>query len=1675
MDPEYDIIMITTNDKTIQASYSSFIFVYMAMVLETVPSRWADRQVFVDAVVPHVQAAMIRFHRLHVARRVVQSGVHFYMLNYLTTSRFGVKPVIDTALVEQAEPYTPPSSPLANDNHSFFPLDSDDDYEGDEGWYSDESELDYASDFDYVEESTDDITDYESDVSYDDTLRRLHDQMLLLARIEPSGDLEPQGSEYESPMMAFLTNRHKFVADVCMKYALNDPRISATIEQHILLVMNLYQCQTLSHAITTLIAHVSAVYTDSGICSVVKDYINNSFFDLEKQALDAETLPQMWDSWKVLADSDIVQKFKKLFSVLAAAGVCSIAGFSFLPSKFEEIWNSGVFVTICSNNLVGYGVEAFVTFYKCGLRAWNEGSLWAIFKDKQLLQFDLDYSSLISQEDMFYTGTFSGEHNIKSAVHYRVTLGVTIEACKETIIRRDVSEQTRNIMRAKLKNLTVILDKIITFNNSQNVREAPFSFLFWGDSGVGKSCLIPLLQNALMRANGVDPDPCHWVTINGDDKYMSEYNQNHLGVVMDDLANIKQEYCEGVPATNIIKMANNIPMAVIKAEIELKGKVYMEPKWLIVTSNIQDLDATKVSNAPISIARRMNYTIRVVVRDSYQSETLAGKTGMLDPRLMGAPGTDDAWLFEVCQAVQENERNPRAQAIRYVPVPGMCGVGADKLIKFLTLESVSHAARQKNFVQGSRDIFNVALCEHSSYPSLCSACNLENQAGGLDAWLIEYAKSSRWWVDIKFSSLPGVDFAFRRGLYSVVKSGATGSFLSLAIGLFALLWAAAIGLMSAYWGGFTCVIISYLYLIVRGIKHRLAHKALSGTPLQGIADMQASEWLKGLCVLTGVLAVFNIFKFAMSAAGVMESQGASHSCPEPDPVQKDNPWVRPHIQQQELNVSMSRASHNDCAKVISDKMVTAGFSGGNVTGQRACMLPIYSNLWVVPYHVVKSGYTKVEGFYVDDPNGISRNFVAMIGRDSWERIGETDLALLCLPTAGDQRDLRKYFPITRSFEGVSAEFIYRNTTCDIIRGNARFEPSTAKVINDTGSFHAMSGIYPFPTRAGMCGGVALSNTLTPYIVGFHVAGAPNGGSYGQCCQVVLSEITATSDKLRENRMNVPAASYDKLELQSTKFMIELTGQLHAKSPFNFQESGGNMLLYGSHNQERRHLRSRCNTSIISNAVDSIMGRPREHGPPMNYSNYKPWNLDAKGMLAVKQIPYDLLKPAFNDYLDDVKRIVESQPERVGLISPLVREAVLSGVDGCLGIDCIDLRTSAGWPYNTPKIRLVEIDTVKYPGITRVVLPTAEIQEEIDNVEEQYRLGYRCHLAFRVSLKDEATKLGKEKVRTIAGAPFAMLYLCRKYFLPVAKFIRENAVEFETAVGVVAQGPEWDELAKSLNRFEGGRKVAGDYGAFDTSMSCMVTYLAFSVMIYVAEVAGYTPSDIQVMWSIATEICNPLYEFNGEFMKANGSMPSGHPLTVFINGIVNSFYVRIAFYMIATDTLGHSNLKFKDYVHLITYGDDNAMDVSPDIDGFNHTTMSNALASIGLKYTMADKTAESVPFIPFSEVTFLKRSFVRDEGTGCYFAPLEESSLFKMLHCNLDSVALTPAEQSAQNLQTFCQEAFWHGEAYYNMRLPQLNAVVSQCDLSTYLQGGCLPTYDELRANHMPTYEAYLGV
>jgi hypothetical protein len=250
-------------------------------------------------------------------------------------------------------------------------------------------------------------------------------------------------------------------------------------------------------------------------------------------------------------------------------------------------------------------------------------------------------------------------------------------------------------------------------------------------------------------------------------------------------------------------------------------------------------------------------------------------------------------------------------------------------------------------------------------------------------------------------------------------------------------------------------------------------------------------------------------------------------------------------------------------------------------------------------------------------------------------------------------------------------------------------------------------------------------------------------------------------------------------------------------------------------------------------------------------------------------------------------------------------------------------------------------------------------------------------------------------------------------------------------------------------------IAGDYAKFDKRMSPLFILAAFDIIIAILKKAGRPDEDILAVKCMAHDVAYPLTDVQGDFVEFFGSNPSGHALTVIINCLVNSLYMRYCFYMLNPE---HTVANFKDYVALITYGDDNAQGVSEKAPWYNHTSISKLLAEFDVVYTMADKESESVPYINIDDVSFLKRRFVVDGDRMC--CPLEWASIDKMLTSCVASRSVCPEEQAIQSIRSAVGEFYQYGRETFEENVKKMKNIVKECKLEGFVTKSTFPSYAE---------------
>lgn len=527
----------------------------------------------------------------------------------------------------------------------------------------------------------------------------------------------------------------------------------------------------------------------------------------------------------------------------------------------------------------------------------------------------------------------------------------------------------------------------------------------------------------------------------------------------------------------------------------------------------------------------------------------------------------------------------------------------------------------------------------------------------------------------------------------------------------------------------------------------------------------------------------------------------------------------------------------------------------------------------------------------------------------------------------------------------------------------------------------------------------------------------------------------------------------------------ILGPSHHKSTARYI-SQGTAKYYGSFVGMRSKPKTKIQSTPLQFKMVQHFDRKVDHGAPVMVG-WQPWRNNLMDMLEPTELhDPDILQTCMFSYSDDIlSGLNKESPNWKNELVFLSKEAAINGLDGVKYIDRLNANTSMGFPWNTTKNNyILPAPTEKHPdGITFV----QEVLDNIDKVIERYRSGQRWYPVFMGHLKDEARpfkKIRDASTRMFTGTPADWTIAMRSRFLSFVRLFQKNKFIFEAGPGTACQSTEWGEIYTYITFHGVDRMVAGDFGKYDKSLRAAFILAAFHIIIIIHRAAGFTEEQILELRGFATDTAYPLVNIFGELWEFFMSNSSGHSLTVIINSLDNSLYMRYAYYVLNPDKECHT---FKQNVRLFTYGDDNIMGISKKCPWFNHTSIQRVLGEIGIKYTMADKEAKSQEYIHIRDCTFLKRSWRFDVDIKQWFCPLDETSIFKSLTVWLPSKSISPEAQMVAIIFSANSEYFFYGRERFEKEHEFFKSILAEHPYCCYANNG-LPNWDELvtRFNHL---------
>lgn len=1400
------------------------------------------------------------------------------------------------------------------------------------------------------------------------------------------------------------------------------------------------------------------------------------------QSLDTSLFQRMLNAYKEVRESPIIDKVRQLIVLGFASSIFSACGLDVALENFRSVYGEALKSLVSSTDFIAHALELAVYVIERLIQCVTTRSLSPFYhSSRTYAAWANDAYSLIEKAQFLHNPSANG-FNFHE---YLSNLEAAIEKGND-IVKFAGKEDKKGVIPPILSRLRLIRGDILSKKAAGQERRAPFSVLLTGGSGVGKSSLQRLLIHHFAGLFNLPKGSEYYYTRSAQDEYWSNFKTHMWAIILDDIASVNpNKGNEDRSLNDVLQVINNVAYCPPQADVNDKGRTPIRADFVIGTTNTQHLNAHCWFSNPAAVQRRFPYIISVRPKPEYAREDAKD---MLDGRRVPAldPGSyPDVWLIEFKKVTVATDKT--GKQFTKIEAIGAYGNIYEFMDEFSRV-ALEFRAAQDHFTafEETLDKIELCICHRPKKHCACKRDDLEAQSKiTMEEALEIYNRSNvvatvyeddirNVWTPLDQATSHGDEeekedenSTLREKVYAGATAAACAAPRAYRTAKQAVLncTRAAVNKVRIYARDYAVKYMknlgSNIVLTITGNKKlHMILKVLGGIALA-----------YGAYKLYGHLTKEEFEKHAESGEGPSVSNFGQRVPPTGD--ERENFYYQKgdyvaNLVTTERTHSWRSLQFTDVCRKISDGVVAISSVVEKGENRRvhtnAIAVCVGGNLYVTDAHALPKECAWMK-FQREVNKGVSTNVVRKFDPKMVYRIGE--LAFFQLFDAFACKNLQPLMA-KRGFKCKSdGALIVREQMGGYVRMTTKCISYRGKESVPQLEDNPVLGLWDYTlsehtTYSGLCGAPLVMNSPSgPVIVALHLLGV-TGGHSARGVTICYEDVEEALKHFRPSFEPAPPM------LESQSGSVGVT-RLHDKSVFRyFNESVGK--VYGSLTCARVQPKTNVCPTIMREAAVKRGFKVNTFAPVMR--GWKPWR-NAVGPILEQAFLFEesIVKECAEAYTNEVWRDLPDQ-FKSELAVPLDLFTAINGVPGRKYVDSINRSTSAGFPWcKTKKHVTVKLEA---EGLwTDPIDVIDEVKERMEVMYKRYMSGQLVAPIFIAHLKDEPLperKIKSEKTRVMNGAPLDWSLLVRMAYLPAVRVIQMNKFLFEAAPGAVAQSIEWTDFYHYITKYGKDRIIAGDYGNFDKKMSSVFIMYAFQIIIDLTERAGGSAEHIKLMWGIAYDTATSFCNYNGDLVQFLGSNPSGHPLTVIINCLVNSLYMRYCYRVLNPK---QEVATFRKNVSLMTYGDDNIM--SSKVDWFNHCAIAETLHAHGVTYTMADKEAESRPFVDISEASFLKRGWRYETELDAYMCPIDHATLDKMMTTWIPSKVQGTYAHAEEILRNVGTEYFWYGKEIFEEKQVILKEIATEVIPEEYITPNTFPSWEYLknmwrRSSDLPTDE-----
>lgn len=549
-------------------------------------------------------------------------------------------------------------------------------------------------------------------------------------------------------MSASITDFISIVKLLCSSSAIpSSSDIVREIEGMGALFLAIQGCDSLVSIMAVVTLYLQR-YHDKSNVSFIVDYIS-TIIDFTPQ--DGDEIPVSLDepewltyikrieNWKSVVRHKFFPQLSKMLSILVITKMYDIADLTFSMKGLVLMQPDLQMIQGTAFDFIDASISTVIYFIENIYYSYQRKSLKPFFMDDETaVELDQEYTLMTVWWKLVSAGNLK-KHTGKDPREFNMRLENLIKRYK--ILMSDKKGIERKLIGDKFAKLLDIKMCFERLKDSNGIRRAPFALEFFGKSDVGKTTCASQIIDALLMSGGYDTGKEYQYKRNSNDSFWSGARSSILVVGFDDICNTKPAFVDESPAHEWLAVNNNEVFAPAMADLESKGKVFLDPVISYCTTNRKDLDAYTYSMCPFSIQRRSHYVITVGVKKPFQKIVNGANQGLDSKKVFDHyeskginPPFDDIWTITVEVAVCPENLHELA---KYTAVKFrgkyLKNVGIRLLTQFLIEQFHSHLKIQDRIISTGNKRLKpgvVTLCAHKDCKQLSGFCDLHDDLYG---------------------------------------------------------------------------------------------------------------------------------------------------------------------------------------------------------------------------------------------------------------------------------------------------------------------------------------------------------------------------------------------------------------------------------------------------------------------------------------------------------------------------------------------------------------------------------------------------------------------------------------------------------------------------------------------------------------------------------------------------------------------------------------------------------------------------------------------------------------------------------------------------------------------------------------------------------------------------------